>query len=245
MRVQLFLESSQFAEAMVVVDAWAVEYAADATALADMAELLARHVQPERAEQLARAALAVETLHDAERYALLLRLAQWREGADRCRTLLDAALLQPAESPQRADVLQRLLAELTVPARAELAGWLATLTDEADLRSALWTRQAELTHDTRLAAELFWQVHSLGRLGDRRLAKASRIWNQTDHAARVVRVCEQRLRSGQSLPPGVAEQLAAAYRAEGRPNDARRAASQPPTPVSPAPGQPESPGGFF
>jgi hypothetical protein len=245
MRVQLFLESNQFAEATEVVEQWAAEYAEDATALAEMAELLARHAQPQRADRLAEAALAIKTLDDAARYALLLRTAKWREGADRCRTLLDAALLQPIESPQRADVLQRLLAELTVPVRAELAGWLATLTEEADLRSALWTRQAELTHDTRLAAELFWQVDSLGRLGDGRLAKASQIWNQSGHAGRVIGVCEQRLRAGQSLPPGVAEQLAAAYRAEGRPNDARRAASQPPSPVSPAPGQAGESGGFF
>jgi hypothetical protein len=245
MRVQLFLESSQFAEATAVVEQWAAEYAEDATALAEMAELLARHAQPQHADRLAGAALAIETLDDAARYALLLRAAQWREGAERCRTLLEAAQLQPAGSRERAECLQRLLAELNVPARAELAGWVADQTDEADLRAALWTRQAELTHDTRRGAELFWQVHSLGRLGDSRLAKASRIWNQTGHAARVIDVCEQRLRAGRRLPTGVPEQLAAAYRAENRPRDARRAASQPPPPAPETPEHEARWGGFF
>lgn len=225
LRLQLYLELSRFDEAMVVVDQWVAQHAANATALADVAELLARHAQPQRAEDVAQAALAIEMLDDAARYTLLLRLARWREGAERCRTLLEAAQLQPADSQERADCLQRLLAQLNDPTHAELAGWLATQTDQPDLQSALWIRQAELTRDTRLAAELFWRVQQSGRLDDGRLAIALRTWNQAGHAARVIEICEQRLRAGHHLPDGTAEHLATAYRAEHRPKDARRAAT--------------------
>jgi hypothetical protein len=245
LRLRLHLELSQFDKAMAVVDQWVAEHAADATALADVAELLARHAQPQRAEDVARAALAIETLDDATRYMLLLRLAQWREGAERSRTLLEAAQLQPADSRQRADCLQRLLAQLIDPAHAELAGWLATQTDQADLRSALWIRQAELTRDTRLAAELFWQVQQSGRLDDGRLVTALRIWNRAGHAARVIEICEQRLRAGCRLPDGAAEHLAAAYLAEKRPMDARRAASHPPRPTPTTPDRETNVGGLF
>jgi hypothetical protein len=244
-RLQWYLELSRFDEAMAVVDQWVTEHAADATALADVAELLARHAQPQRAEDVARAALAIETLDDAARYTLLLRLARWRERAERCRTLLEAAQLKPADSGQRADCLQRLLAQLNDPAHAELAAWLATQTDQPDLQSALWIRQAELTRETRLAAQLYWQVQQAGRLDDGRLATALRIWNQAGHAARVIDVCEQRLRSGRHLPDGTAEPLAAAYRAEKRPGDARRAASHPLRPTPTTPGRATNRSGLF
>jgi hypothetical protein len=227
LRLRWYLELSRFDEAMVVVDQWVAQHAADAAALADVAELLARHAQPQRAEDVAQAALAIETLDDAARYTLLLRLARWREGAARCRTLLEAAQLQPADSQERADCLQRLLAQLNDPTHAELAGWLATQTDQADLQNPLWIRQAELTRDARLAAQRYWQVQQSGRLDDGRLATALRIWNQAGHAARVIEICERRLRSGNHLPDGAAEPLAAAYRAQDRPKDARRAASHP------------------
>ncbi len=234
LRLRLYLEFSRFDEAMAVVDRWVTEHATDMTALADIAELLARHAQPQRADDVARAALAIETLDDEARYTLLLRLARWRQGAARCQTLLEAAQLKPADSRQRANTLQRLLAQLNDPKHAELAGWLATQTDQPDLQSALWIRQAELTRELRLAAELYWQVYQLDRLDDGRLATALRAWNRAGQAARVIEICERRLRAGDDLPDGAAEQLAVAYRAKNRPQDARRAATHPSS-VSPRP----------
>jgi hypothetical protein len=132
-----------------------------------------------------------------------------------------------------------------VRARAELAGWLATQTEEPDLRGALWLRQAELTHDGVLAAELLWQLDQSGRLDDARFAWASRIWNRAGHASRVIQASERLLRAGRPLPRGVSEQLAAAYRAEARPTDARRAATEDPRPAPVRANLAPRTGGFF
>jgi len=245
LQVKLLLELNKRVEAMEIVDQWLARHAADAQGLASMAELLANHAQPLRAEELARSALAVAGVADADRYELLRRMAAVRVGAARCRTWLEAAMLQPAGSPQRDDCLQRLRTELAAPAQAEIAGWLATETDEPDLRAELLIRQAELTRDPHLASELAWQVHRSGQLDDARITWALQVWNRGGKPSRVIETCEQRLRSGRRLSGAAAQQLATAYRAEGRDKDALRASTTDPLVTEPDWNALMNQGGFF
>ena len=76
-----------------------------------------------------------------------------------------------------------------------------------------------------MAAELVWTLHRAGQLGADRLAWACQVWNAAGQLQRVIDVCEAELRAGRVLPPDAIDQLAQAYRAANRHQDARRAAS--------------------
>jgi len=246
MRVELLLALGREARATSAAEAWASGDSTQPDDLVAMAEVLARYAQQDPAERLFRAALANDELTPAAQYGLLLRWSVACQGIGRCEKLLEAAELQPTDSRQRRDCLRALRTELKTTKHAAMAGQLASMTEDAELTAELRLRQAELTSDAKLAADLAWKVYESGRLGDTRLGWATRLWNRADEASRVIQACEQLLREGRVLPPAIAEQLAQAYRDAGRNKDADRAASREETILDPlSTQQPQPTGGFF
>ena len=246
MRVELLLGLGLAAHATAAAEAWASGESTGPDDLAAMAEILARYAQREPAERLFRAALANDELAPTARYRLLLRWSVARQGVGRCEKLLEAAELHPSDSRQRRDCLRALRTELKTTAHAATAGQLASMTEDAELTAELHLRQAELTSDAKLAADLAWKVYESGRLGDGRLGWATRVWNRAEEASRVIQACEQLLREGRTLPPAIAEQLVRAYRDAGRNKEADRAASREDTTLDPlSTQQPRPTGGFF
>jgi len=246
MRVEMLLGLGREADATAVAEAWASGDNTRPDDLAAMAEVLARYAQGDPAERLFRAALANDKLVPAARYSLLIRWSVARQGIGRCEKLLEAAELQPTDSSQRRDCLRALRAELKASAHATMAGQLASMTKDEELTAELHLRQAELTSDMKLAADLAWKVYESGRLGTARLGWAARLWNRAGEASRVIQVCEQLLREGRHLPPVITKELAVAYRAANRDKDADRASSREektPDPLSTQ--QPQPTGGFF
>jgi hypothetical protein len=252
-RVALLLQLDRTQEAVATAADWADQARHDPSQLASMAELLADYAQQEPAERLFRLALTGEQLVDTARYRLLRRWAAIRQGVARVETLVEAAELQPAASPERLACLDLAGAELATAAHAETAGRLAAATKDADLAAELLVRQAELSRDRRLAADLAWKVYQSNRLADARLAWACGLWNGTGHASRTIQACEHVLRAGRPLAAGTAEELAMAYRLAGRVLEARRAATTDEEPAADAargqpvglPGQWVGPGGLF
>jgi hypothetical protein len=230
-RIELLLRLSRAEEAVSAAQRWARAADRRPHDLASLAELLAAHAQLRPADELFERAAQPRTLAAEERYALLRRWAAVRQGAARCEKLLEAAALQPADSPARRECVDLLRRELATAAEAETAGQLAANTADASLAAELIFRQAELTPDVRLAAALLWELAESERLGDARLAYACQTWNRAGQPGWVIRVGEAALRGGQRLPPTVTAELAVAYRAEGREAEARRAASRDAEPV--------------
>jgi tetratricopeptide (TPR) repeat protein len=190
-----------------------------------LGELLARFGGRQPAEKLLTEALACAALAPRDRRGLLLRLAEFQEGLPRWKTLLSAAETSRAGTVERQRAMHWLDKELTGAAQADAAAQLAGQTGDAELQWRLRVRQAELTTDAALAAELAWQAHSAGRLPEERLAWACETWNRAGQSQRTVRALERHLRQGRLLKEGMACALAAAYYKAGREQDARRAAS--------------------
>jgi hypothetical protein len=226
LQVQLLLELDRETDALAVASARVASDKVRAEDLAAVGEVLGRHDQQQAAEELFAAALAKDDLDDAARCGLLRRLADTRRGVPRWEAILQAAELQPAGSPARRACLVILRKELRTTAHAELAGQLAADTKDPDLAAELQIRQAELTSDARLAADLTREVYEQKGLRDERLAWATQVWYRAGDMARIIQVCEQQLRAGKRLPANVLIDLAAAYRATGRARDAERAATQ-------------------
>lgn len=245
MRVEMLLGLGREADAIAAAEAWASDDSTHTDDLAAMAEVLVRYAQRDPAERLFHAVLADEELPPAARYSLLLRWSVARQGIGRCEKLLEAAELQPTDSLQRRDCLRALRAELKTSAHATMAGQLASKTEDEDLAAELYLRQAELTGDAKLAADLAWKVYESGRLDDARLGWALRLWNRADEASRVIQACEQLLREGQYLPRVAREELVVAYRAAGRDKDADRAESREDSAAELSTQQPQPTGGFF
>jgi len=224
--VELLLRLDRASDAVVAAQNWAAAAARSPHELAAMAELLASHAQPEPAEQLFDRAMQAGELAAEDRYILLRRWAATLQGVASCEKLLAAAVLKPSGSRERRECVDRLRRELATAAQAETAGQLAAKTADAELAAELVFRQAELTPDVSQAAVLLGKLYEAGRLDAARLAWACQTWNLAGQGARVIGACETELRAGRRLSPAAAAELAAAYRAQQRDLDAKRAASR-------------------
>jgi hypothetical protein len=224
-RVRALLELGRHDQAIRAVERWVTEQRPEADDLAAMAAVLAAYGPQQAAEMLLRTALDNPDVTPGRRYQLLRRLAALRQGAARWTTLLEVAEAHPAGSPERRQCLEDLRQELRTPAHAEFAGQLAAQTEDQELAAALRMRQAELTSDVLVAADLLWDIHSQGRLGDAHLAWAVQTWHRAGRPELVIRACEPHLRAGNAFAGDTAGCLAAAYRNRGRDIDARRAAT--------------------
>jgi len=226
LRVELLLRLGRNRQAVAAADQWAALRHPGPDSLAAMAELVAGFAETDTADKFFGQAMSAAREDALLRYRLLRRWAAVQSGTARCRTLVEAALLQPAGSEQRRECCDALRRELTTAAHAETAAQLAErAAADSALAAELRVCQAELTRDAALAAELVWTLHRAGQLGAGRLAWACRVWNDASQSQRVIDVCEAELRAGHALPPDAIDELAQAYRAADRHQDARRAAS--------------------
>jgi hypothetical protein len=219
--VELLLRLGRSDAAVTVARQWAAGEGVTPHQCATMAELFARHGGHACANELFDRALA----HDIsryERYALLRRRANLLKGLPRWRLLLEAAALQPADSPDRGACIGTVLSELDFP-QFEIAGQLADASPSPDLRAALRLRQAELAPDDATTAELLWQARSSDWFSPAHFHFACRLWNNQHQPDRVVHLAEAHLRAGSALSETICVELARAYRQLGRPRDARRA----------------------
>ncbi|NQT14957.1 MAG: hypothetical protein HQ582_19535 [Planctomycetes bacterium] len=195
--------------------------------LADMAELIASHGQDQLAGEMFDQALGRQLSVDV-RYALLRRRAGTlaQEGLPRWRALLAAALVYPADSLVRQQTMSTLLAELHLPAHAEVAGVLAQETDDPVASAQLVLRQAELTADPGQAADICRRLLALGRIPPERRTWALGVWNKASRPQDTIRAAEDWLRNDPVHTDELLRyELAAAYGTVGRVRDARRAAS--------------------
>jgi hypothetical protein len=163
---------------------------------------------------------------------LLLRLGRQEEAVGVTRGWTGRPERQHAEAIRLANLLA------TYGRRSDAAALLARAAQNKAIppgdRYAIMLRQAELELRPTAAADLCWQVGEAGLLPPEKLLWACHQMNQAKQAERVVMLLERRLRSGVDLPPKVLAELQAAYLAEQRTRDARRACEQdPPPPTSP------------
>jgi hypothetical protein len=189
-------------------------------------------------ERLFNVALAAKGLPPATRCTLLRRRAEVQRGLARWRSLLEAATLEQRFTPEQTVEFAEVLSELAAPSDARAAATLAQETKDARLRAGLLVRQAELAIDSKVGADLAWQVHEMGRLRTDRYEWACRLWNAADQPQRVIGFLEEKLRRGFTLVEPELVELATAYRNARRPVDAQRAATTRPAPPPQEPGQP-------
>jgi hypothetical protein len=243
LRVELLLKLGRRDAAVEAARRWAASDKPAAGQLATMGELLAQSGCQKPGDAMFREALALE--HSPEpRYNLLRRRAELLQGIPRWQILLEAAALEPADSPKRQECIEAVTGELEGPQNAEVAAMLAEQTRDPQLRAALWIRQAELTADSERAAKLAWKVEQAGQLDDEHLTWAFELWDEAGQSPWTIQVAQERLRAGGDLPPLARGELARAYRAVGRPQDARRADTFDPDVDEILPKQPVG-GGFF
>jgi len=247
-RVELLLRLDRAGEAVDAARQWAGGNISGES-LAVMAQLLAEHDKKQAADGLFARALAQEDLAPPQRCSLLWRRADVHEGLPRWHILLQAAALMPADSPQRSRSLATLTEELNRPIHAEIAATLAAAAKDPQVKARLLLRQADLTSDPVVAANLCWEIYQADQLGDDQFRWACLVWNQAKQPKRVIRASQQWLRSGKRLRSSDRYVLADAYRTTGRKQDARRAATSDPKPAPPTAGQrpvrPRGMGGFF
>ncbi len=75
------------------------------------------------------------------------------------------------------------------------------------------------------AAEIAWGIYRTGQLPDERFGWACRLWQAAFRGDLVIEAAEDWLRSARPLPDLVQRHLEEAYRASGRSEDAKRAAT--------------------
>jgi hypothetical protein len=197
--------------------------------IADMARLLAKYGKTAPARALLDRALGAEGLAPAERCRLLSARAQVQVGMARWSSLVEAAALMPEAGPERMAAVRALLAELT----DEAAGQLAASTKDTNLKWQLLLRQAEVTLDLKLRADVGWRLFEAGRLTGQDSGWICRAWNQTDQHGHTIRFCEDCLRAGRALSDAETAELEEAYRATDRPEAVRRVRTADPGEVKP------------
>jgi hypothetical protein len=229
--VELLFRLERADEAVNTAQRWAVTANAAPEPLAAMAELLVKFGRHSPADALFARAVAAKELTPQQRFDLLCRRAAICDGKRRWQFLLEAAETVPANSAGRNQCLDRIVAELVEPSQAEIAAELAAQTREPDLKAELLLVQAKLTESYKDQAEIYWQVHKLGRLDGECLNLAFMVWNVAEQPQRVIEVAEQYLRGRKLLSPQTElHELGIAYGAVGRNADERRTMQTDPEP---------------
>ena len=199
-----------------------------------LAELLAKYGRAKIADELFAHVLEKKGLTPSERYGFLCRRAAINRGQQRWRLLLEAAETVPEKSPGRNRALDLIVAELTEPIQAEVAGQLAAVAKSPDVKFKLLLAQADMSVALEDRSELFWEVYQSGRLPRDRYETAFTAWNADNHPERVIEIAEKILRRGERLKTeGEMRELSSAYRSSGRELDAQRAAFDDPPPEKP------------
>jgi len=170
--------------------------------------------------------LSRQDIAGARRCHLLLRRAELEVAPVRWRTLLEAIDVVPVNSPLRSAAIGRLVSDMTDPAHVELAGEIADEAQDPSAQAAVRLRQAELYRsrlNSRAAADIAWSLYESKRLpADRFRWLFERLASARQHD-RMVRLVEDRLRSGKAVPQELLNDIAPVYELQGRPVDAKRA----------------------
>ncbi|MGE5192943.1 MAG: hypothetical protein ACM3U2_10605, partial [Deltaproteobacteria bacterium] len=250
--VELLLETRHVGEAEALAEARAARPQAQPEEVAGLAEALHQWGEVSEAAKFMRQALAHKDVTGERRQKLLHRRANLETGTVRWRTLLEAIDAVPAESPLRAASLEAILADLTDPAQGDQAGRLGDEAKDRRAQAAFRLRQAELyllRSNLGAAADIGWSLYESKRLPAERLDWLFGRLSAARQNERLIRLADDRLRSGKTLSQNVLDRVAAACEATGRPDAARRARTNsrdikpPPAPAAPA-ANPRG-GGFF
>lgn len=158
------------------------------------------------------------------RRSLLARYADVMEGAERWEKLLEAAELLPADSKQGAGELSLILTEIESARDLDSVLQLLKRVKYPAHRQQLLALQAQLTADPQLAQDINWQLHQAGFQFNERLTAICDLFNATQHPERTIEVLEAVARTDR-LSHSERMGLAAAYEAQNRNLDARRARS--------------------
>jgi hypothetical protein len=116
-----------------------------------------------------------------------------------------------------------VLAELTDPAHAEIAGQLAADLPRGPLWAALRLREAYLVRDLKHSAEICWELHEAGELPDSDIEWACLQFLRASRPDRAIALLESQLRANQPFTRSRLDLFASAYSAVRRPHDAERA----------------------
>jgi hypothetical protein len=251
--VELLLETRHVGEAVALAEARAARPAAQPEELAALAEALHQWGAVSESSQFMRQALAHPDVTGERRQKLLHRRARLETGPVRWRTLLEAIEAVPADSPLRSASVAAILADLTDPAQGDEAGRLGEEVKDRRAQAALRVRQAELyllRANLGAAADIGWSLYESKRLPADRFGWLFGRLQAAMQNERLIRLAEDRLRTGQSLPQNVLDLVAAAYEATGRPDAARRARTnardiKPPAANPVVPAGNNRGGGFF
>lgn len=229
-------------ETSALVAAWTDTWPGAPLDRVEIADRLAAHGLEVQAMQVYNRALASPALLPRVQADLLRRRADVQVGLPRWRSLLEASRLV-LESHEKGENVARkqgpplpapfvmpvafriLLAELEHPDHAASAAALAAEAKHPVLRSYLLVRQAQLTPDPQVAAEVLEQAAKIGPLPDEFVPWACSRWNATGRHRVVIRELEAWSRAGKRLSETHLAFLEQAYRAAGREKDALRAAS--------------------
>ena len=158
------------------------------------------------------------------RRSVLARYADVVKGLQRWEKLLDAVELLPADSKQGAGELNLILSEVEADRAVESVLSLLKRVKHPAHRQQLLALQAQLISDPQLAQEINWQLHQAGFQFHQRLSEVCKLFNATQHPERTIEVLEAVARAGR-LNHSERQELAAAYQAQNRPLDVKRAKS--------------------
>ncbi len=229
LRIEALVGLGKRAEAARALQTWSETPGRSSGQIVAMADLAAQRGLREAAVRLYEKALAEKAMPAGSRRELLRRKADAESGLARWRSLLAAAMLLPEQDPRRAEEVRVMLDELQEPGDAAAAEALAAEAPPA-IRGAILQRQAELTPDPRVAAEILWKAQALDRGFADRTGWWCQTWNHAERPQWVIQFLERQRREGANLTLGELVELERAYRAVGRPTDAQRAATTPPAP---------------
>jgi hypothetical protein len=212
-----------------------------------LVDLFSRAGAAPEAQKLVTAALAHPGAIGPTRQKLLACRAGLESGGSRCRTLIEAASLLPADSGERTTAIRQLTRELTKAGETGKAGLLAKQTNDADIAAALWLIQAdEEVQQANLAAaaDIGWKLHETQQLPSGRFDWLIDQLHAAGQHERMITILEDRMRAGEPVAAKVLNsKLAAAYDAVGRKDEGTRARSDTGPPQPPA--RPIVGGGFF
>ena len=190
--------------------------------LAELGDLFGKHRDLSAADAYFARALELADMNRALQSALMLRQANWHQGAPRWRLLVKVADRTGEKKTEWNSPLQSILREATID-DANVMGELAESVSTPAIEARLLEQQARLTDDPALAAEICRQL-----LENRRASESSENWmlrriaEAGDHAF-VISFFENRLRNGRRLPHQDLSQLADSYEAVGNTDFALRA----------------------
>jgi hypothetical protein len=227
LEIDLLLRLGRTAEAIARIEPLAVEPPTNLDRLTDLFDLLVRHRQNATADRLYSRLLDAKSLSTETRWSLLVRQAETRQELSRWRALLMAAQQAP-QAVARRQLVEQVIEEIREAGRGEAAHTLATEIGDRQTQERLLRCQLQLAASQRVRADIYWRLFTTGRLRSSDVDRACAALEWASRPEQVAAVCENVLRSGESLTGRQCDWLAQAYRDLRRPADAARVESEQP-----------------